>query len=198
MQDLPAGLISLVEEASSELNTQGELIMWIADVPNAPPSSSPVVMVAEARSQQTQNILGVCEMANGTIEIVPTLDAGSYMAQFKGKENFSYGATAKIIQSPKHGTLLLTDVTSPNIYAYSYTPEQLPSGTKDYFVVSVENGGVTVNIRYYIYINFLDPNEPADVNFCGEKQFWKISKDPNGNNILTAIGNLSTVAATAR
>jgi len=166
---LPTEYANLVEQASSEIDlTQGDAVMWIADVPNLPPSSTPVVMIAQDSQQRAKNILGVCKMANGKTDIFPTYDAGSYMAQFYGNDAFSYGASAKVIQAPKHGTLLLTDVTSPDTYVYSYDPDQLPSGTKDYFVVSVENKGVTVNIRYYIYIDILGPNEPADVNYCAK------------------------------
>jgi hypothetical protein len=163
--------------------------MWIADIPNTPPSSSPVVMVAEAGQLQPQNTLGVCETANGKMLISPRFNAQSYMYQFFGKDGFAYGATAKIIQPPKHGILAISEGTDPNNYFFDYTPDQLPSGTKDYFVVSVENKGVTVNIRYYIYIDYLQPNEPADVNYCGDKQFWKISQDANGNQVLTLIAS---------
>ncbi|HEY6095000.1 MAG TPA: hypothetical protein VIU93_08615 [Gallionellaceae bacterium] len=153
--------------------------MFTMDIPDVPVHATPIVLaqadVVRNSAQETKNILGVCEMAHGKTDVFPTYNAGSYMAQFKGKDNFSYGASVKVIQSPKQGTLLLTDVTSPDTYVYSYTPDKLPTGTKDYFVVSVENKGVTVNIRYYIYIDILGPNEPADVNYCGDKQFWKIS-----------------------
>lgn len=127
-----------------------------------------VVMVAQANNtQQTQNILGACKLANGKTEISPTLDAGRYMYYFYGQNVSFIGATAKIIQPPKHGTLSLTEGTDPNNYFYDYTPDQLPAGTKDYFVVAVENNGVTVNIRYYIYIDILGTDEPSGIYYCG-------------------------------
>jgi hypothetical protein len=118
--------------------------------------------------------------------------AQSYLDQFYSnstyKNIFAFGSTVKIIQQPKFGILQIPTEYGSDSYAYEYIPNKLSSGTKDSFIVSVYNQGITVIIHYYIYIDILEAGEPSDINYCGDKQFWKISSDldVNGNGVIVA------------
>jgi len=154
--------------------------MWIGDAPMLPPSSNPVVMIAEAsrgneKALQSEKILGICRTMKVAESIHPLSNAQSYMYQFHHMDLFSDGATAKIIQPPKDGVLELSPYSDPSHYVYVYTPNPNPSPTgdwrKDSFVMSVENKGVTVQIRYYMNIQSKDE---VLYELC-DKPFWKIS-----------------------
>ena len=86
--------------------------MLIADIPNTPPSTPAVVMVAEANSgqrvSQDGHVLGVCDVVNinegGQLNASPVTQANAYFRTHDAKIDFE-SAKISVIQQPKHGHL---------------------------------------------------------------------------------------------
>ncbi len=128
---------------------------------------------------QTKQVLGVCKTIQGLAEIYPTSDAAAYMYRFRHIDRFDAGAPSdKIIQQPKNGVLQLSPYTNPgNPYkVYQYVPNETSSNDwrDDSFVITIENNGVSVEVRYHIHIESVDE---VRYELC-DKQMWKISSTP--------------------
>jgi len=134
---------------------------------------------------QSRQVLGVCETIQGQAEIRPTYEAQAYMYRFRHIDGFGAGASAKIIQQPKAGVLSPTPDSDPKNYWYNYVPNENSSNDlrDDSFVISVENNGVSVEVRYYIHIESVDE---VRYELC-DKRLWKISTNffqfPAGENL---------------
>src|SRR6266705_6152553 len=85
----------LLDQVKLDMNlSQGEVLMFIADVPNIPPQDVPA-MIAQANQAQagdvkTMRTIGVCHPAPNedySLENVvsPIVEAGSYLGNFEGK-----------------------------------------------------------------------------------------------------------------
>ncbi len=165
--------------------------MFIADIPNAPPSTPVIVMVAQANtSQQTsaqrEHVLGVCDVVNvngtGQVRAYPTVNANSY---FRTHDATINPGTAKItiLQQPKHGSL---EPDSRGDWGDAkYIPNDGYLGS-DSFIIQVEGSGYTVKLKYFIAVTD-DWGVSANPNPICKGPIWKISLDANGNQILTAV-----------
>jgi hypothetical protein len=166
--------------------------MWIADAATMP-ETNPVVIVAEAKTQaqahqNAQYTIGVCitanNIGNAITNIHSTYDAGA-LQRLYGLNLSGSWSKVEVIQRPKNGTLQPSPYSSEQEGFYQYTPNSsLSDGLvigeeyEDYFVIKVQNDGITVNIRYYVKISIVPPNEAPREDQCPEHA-WKISIAPN-------------------
>ncbi len=150
---------------------QGEVLMFIADVPNIPPQDMPVVIAqasqAQAGNVQTMRTIGVCEPVPNedySLENVfsPKGSAAYYLRMYERQSVADTDpATVTILQQPKHGILrLLTEAdrgmlfsdtaapVNPADGAYVYLPNKGYVG-KDSATALVEIAGVKVKVVYF-------------------------------------------------
>jgi hypothetical protein len=191
---------SLVIEAMNSLGlNEGETTMLIADIPNAPPSTSPVVMVAQANtgiqtSAQSAHVMGICNLVNLTkspqADIFPLITANGYFITHDATVNPS---TAKItiLQQPKHGRVEPTNLDG-DWSATRYLPNVGYLGN-DSVIIQVEGKGYKVELHYFLAVTE-DAGQTYNPDSVCKGSWWIISKDTNGNSVLTALA--SPVAAT--
>jgi hypothetical protein len=195
---------SLLDDVKTAMNlSQGEVTMFIQDMPDIPPQNAPV-MIAQANQAQlaTNNIdrtVGVCHIVpNGPYHdrdsaenlIEPAVAAFEYFRLYEHR-TVSFQAKVTILQNPKHG--ILKDVGEG---VYSYQPNFGYLG-KDQATVSVEIGGFKVKVAYFFQaIDGVAIGNTTYKDLCGKKGYrWKISTtlDANGNSTLTAVDYLPTL-----
>src|SRR6266700_1675642 len=210
------GLLDQVKMDPNLNLNQGEVLMFIADVPNIPPQDVPV-MIAQANQAQagdvkTMRTIGVCHPAPNedySLENVvsPIVEAGSYLGNFEGK-NVQHIGTITILQQPKHGILrLLTEAdrgmlfcdtaapVNPADGAYVYLPNKGYVG-KNSATALVEIAGVKVKVVYFFQAWAGGLGNTRLEELCGKRGYhWKISStlDSNGNSMLTAVDYQSNV-----
>ena len=206
----------------ADLNlTQGEITMFIPDMPNVPPQDVPV-MIAQANQAQSGDTtkirtVGVCSPKpnhNYSAEngLAPLTSAGNYLESFEYRTPPA-SATTAILQQPKHGVLRLiteadrgmlfdssSDPLNPADPGYAYLPNSNYVGN-DTAIIQVDFGkGLKVNVKYYFQA--IDRSVLSDdwmEIYCSKKGlYWKISStlDANGNNTITAIEHLPPFAST--
>ncbi|MEQ1525190.1 MAG: hypothetical protein ABL911_00380 [Gallionella sp.] len=196
---------TLFDQVKTDLNlTQGEMTMFISDMPNVPPQNLPV-MIAQANQAQlgdmkTTRAIGVCFPApnnnySGANTFSPINSAGFYLRSYEHK-NVAHAtpATVTILQQPAHGILRLVTEADGNTFGegrfdpadpgYVYLPEDGYLG-KDKAVALVEIGGVKVKVVYYFQA--ISEAIPDYDTLCKKGYRWKISStlDANGNSTLT-------------
>ncbi|MDX1251082.1 MAG: hypothetical protein IDH49_02270 [Gammaproteobacteria bacterium] len=123
-----AALHTMLAQVQTELNLQeGEYEMWIPDMPDVPPQSPAVVMIAKADQAQSsgkkaKHILGVCKLVKqydageyeNSVDISPDINADTYFwfyATKKRDTNFGGDARVKVVEEPKHGILAPSEVS---------------------------------------------------------------------------------------
>lgn len=100
----------------ADLNlTEGEVTMFIPDMPNLPPQDAPV-MIAQANQAQSGNTtkvrtFGVCSPKPNKYYsldnvVIPITSAGKYLLGYESRTPPA-SATTTILQPPKHGVLRL-------------------------------------------------------------------------------------------
>src|SRR6266705_1328324 len=197
---------------------QGEVLMFIADVPNIPPQDMPVVIAqasqAQAGNVQTMRTIGVCEPVPNedySLENVfsPKGSAAYYLRMYERQSVADTDpATVTILQQPKHGILrLLTEAdrgmlfsdtaapVNPADGAYVYLPNKGYVG-KDSATALVEIAGVKVKVVYFFQAWAGGLGNTGLEELCGKRGYhWKISStlDSNGNSMLTAVDYQSNV-----
>jgi hypothetical protein len=211
----------LLDQVKTDLNlTQGDVLMFVADMPNVPPQELPV-MIAQASQAQTEDAntvrtLGVCfpvpnrnfSAENG---VIPKGDAAYYLRSYENKSVAgSAPGTIAILEQPKHGILRLVtqadvgtilpsggDSVDPAAGLYFYLPENGYVGD-DKAAFLVEIAGVKIKVIY-----FLQAIEGGTLGNTGVEEAcaktgteWKISTiiDANGNSTITAIHSYSPLA----
>ena len=216
---LIANAQGLLEQARMDLNlTQGEVLMFIPDMPNVPPQEVPVLIAqanqAQAGDVKTMRTLGVCEPvpnSNYSLENVfsPKGSAAFYLRTFEHQSVANTDpATVTILQQPKHGTLRLVtqadvgtilesggDPVNPADGLYFYLPENGYLG-KDSATFLVEIAGVKVKVVYFLQAIQGPLGNTGVEEYCGKRGYrWKISStlDTNGNSTLTAVTYQSNV-----
>jgi len=213
---------TLLDQVKADLNlTQGEVNMWIPDMPNVPPQNVPV-MIAQANQAQASDTtkirtIGVCHPApnnnysadNG---LIPITSAGYYLQAFE-QRNPPGSATATILQQPKHGVLRLVtqadvgtilpsggDPVDPAAALYFYLPEAGYVG-KDNATIQVDfGGGLKVNVKYYFQALSQGLGDDWVGDYCKKTgPYWKISStlNPDGTNTLTSVEYQSPVPSAA-
>ena len=192
----------LLAQAQEELNLkEGEYTMWVPDLPDMPPQSSAIVMIAQAKQppnvvNNTGRTLGVCELVSANqgertqLEISPGQDATQYLWRFDKNTEANFGdGKVTILQKPKHGRLTNdvwdaakgdfvpqpADARQFDLNQYQYLPEKDYDG-KDFAVMQVEKNGIKIKIHYFIHVS-------SEVNasyLCERKNGpWKISQSAN-------------------
>jgi hypothetical protein len=192
---------ALITEAAKTLGfNEGETTMLIADIPNTPPSTPAIVMVAQANTGQQiakdGHILGVCDVVN--VNGYPQADASPVTlanAYFMTHDATIDPGTAKItiLQQPKHG-YLKPDSNGDWRYAI-YKPNDGYLGN-DSFVMQVEGSGYTVKLKYFIAVTN-DFGVTENPNPICKGQIWKISQDANGTSTLTSVNYLPSISNNA-
>jgi hypothetical protein len=208
----PTGLIAdsqtLLDQFKADLNlTQGEVTMFIPDMPNVPPQDVPVLIAQSNISQQgatvTERKIGFCQpignmsgvAANLTNTISPKIDAQIYFDLYE-HQKVDGAATVTVLQNPKHGIFrLITEADRGSIFSsnsgpldpanpgYIYLPEQGYLGN-DSVTLLVDIGGKTVKEVHYFKVVGHPVNNDGDSEICKKGPFWKITStlDANGTS----------------
>jgi hypothetical protein len=160
---LVANAQALLDQVKADMNlSQGEVTMFIPDMPDVPPQNFPV-MIAQANQAQpsdvtTMRTLGVCFPAPNEIYslenvVDPKLEAQAYLRRYE-HQTVKVPATITVLQQPKHGILrLVTEADRGTLFSsssgpvdpsdpgYAYLPEKGYVG-KDRATVLVEIGNI--------------------------------------------------------
>jgi hypothetical protein len=218
---LIASAQSLFDQVKADMNlSQGEVIMFIPDMPNVPPQNVPV-MIAQANQAQpsdtkTTRTLGVCyPVPNDSYSLEnvlgPTKEAQAYLREYE-HQTVKDPATITVIQQPKHGILrLVTEADRgalfdssasalvPSAGLYAYLPEKGYLG-KDKAVMLVEIAGVKVKVVYFFQAIGGGLGSYGIQEYCGKTgPYWKISTilDPNGTSTITSVEYQSPITSAA-
>ena len=207
-------------QVKADLNlTQGEVTMWIPDMPNVPPQAAPVMIAqanqAQASDVKTMRTIGVCHPApnnnySGSNGVDPKGMAAQYLRNYEHRKIAnSEPGTITILQQPAHGILrLVTEADrgtlfgstasplKPDAGLYAYLPEEGYLG-KDKAIAIVEIGGVKVKVVFYFQA--ISEAIPDYDTLCKKGYSWKISStlDVNGNSTLTSVEYQSPATDTA-
>ena len=145
---------------------------------------------------KNEHVLGVCDIVNvngnGQVSASPMTLANAY---FRTHDATIDPGTAKvtIFQQPKYGSL---EPDSRGDWRYAkYIPNDGYLGD-DSFVMQVEGSGYTVKLKYFIAVTE-DKGMTLNPNPVCKGQIWKISKDTNGNSILTVVNFPSSTTSTS-
>ena len=202
---LIANVQTLLDQVKSDLNlTQGEVNMFIADMPNVPPQNLPVMIAQANQAQQgdvkTTRTLGVCFPAPNesySLENVidPRAEAQAYLRNYEHR-TVTGSVTTTVLQQPKHGILRLeteanhfgSGIFDPTNPGYAYLPENGYEG-KDRATVLVEIGDIKVKVEYFFQaISGVLGNTGSTDRCRNTGPYWKISStnDANGNSTITS------------
>jgi hypothetical protein len=219
---LIASTQSLLDQVKTDLElTQGEVTMFIPDMPNVPPQNVPV-LIAQANQAQAGDAtairtLGVCAPAPSTRYsldnvVEPIGQAEAYFRLFDPQQMPDGPATITILQQPKHGILrLITEADRGTLFSdtsgpidpadpgYAYLPENGYLG-KDKAVVLVEIGGIKVKVVYFFQAIKGGLGSYGEQTYCAKTgRYWKISTtlNPDGSNTLTSVEYQSPFASAA-
>jgi hypothetical protein len=161
--------------ALAEINSSQALL-----TPNAPPSTPPVVLGAQANtshqtSAQPEHVLGGCELVNlmgeGQAELSPMVYVNSY---YFNEEKINWGtATITIYQEPKHGKL--EPDSSGSWTGAKYLPNDGYLGN-DFFVILVEGSGYKVKLNYFLAVANDDTVAAYNLNPACKGTYWKITQ----------------------
>ena len=204
---------SLLDQFKADLNlTQGEVTMFIPDMPNVPPQNVPL-MIAQANQAQAGDstkirAIGVCAPVSNVKESagenirVPLTSARGYFQLYEHR-TLNGSATTIILQQPKHGVLRLVtqadvgtilpsggDPVDSAAALYIYLPDSNYSDD-DTATIQVDfGGGLKVNVKYYFQVMSHGLSDDWANDYCSEKGvYWKISSilDANGNSTITSV-----------
>ena len=209
---------SLLDQVKTDLNlTQGEVNMFIQDMPNVPPQNLPV-MIAQANQAQPSDVkttrtLGVCfpapnEMYSLENVIEPIGEAKAYLRMYE-HQTVTSPTTITVLQQPKHGILrLVTEADrgtlfssssgplKPDAGGYAYLPENGYEG-KDRATVLVEIGGIKIKIEYFFQaISGVLGNTGSTDRCRNTGPYWKISTtlNPDGNSTIPSVEYQSPIS----
>jgi hypothetical protein len=212
---LIANAQALLDQVKADLNlTQGEVTMFIPDMPNVPPQDVPV-MIAQANQAQPHDVtktrtLGVCYPASlsGEDTLSPIASAGTYLYLYEHQKSVTGSATVTVLQHPKHGILrLVTEADRGTLFdsssgpvnsansLYAYLPEQ--GYLKDSGTLLVDfGGGLKVKVVYFFQHHEGSLGNTGWEDLCSKTgKMWKISStlDANGNSTITSVEYQSPV-----
>ena len=211
----------LLDQVKADLNlTQGEVTMWIPDMPNVPPQNLPV-MIAQANQAQTggassTRVVGVCQPApsleyTGDNTLSPIGSAQDYLYSYEQK-SVTGAATVTILKQPQHGILrMLTEADRGTLFSsssgpidpadpgYAYLPEQ--NYGKDSATLLVDfGGGIKVKVVYFFQQNEGPLGNTGLEDLCAKTGiYWKISATlaPNGTSTITSVEYQTPAASVA-
>ncbi|GAB6142391.1 hypothetical protein JCM14076_31200 [Methylosoma difficile] len=166
-------------------------MVWFAEPPTEPHSSTATVLIAEVNTNQLmarnnaakKRVIGACEIVNGAGQSVNAVGqpyiprgeiffegtASTYMSYFENRivQFNSQDSKTTITQPPKHGR-----------YEQGYYYPDKGYYGRDEIVAEVSNGDLVVEVRYFIvileeYVSSSD--EPYNTYCLGDGGVWKIS-----------------------
>jgi len=199
---LRAAAQALFDEVQPHLGfDQGDITMFVMDLPDVPPQYAPVV-IAEAKQAQkgianTERTIGVCHLIDAQPEsrlsaynsMSPVLGVWDYLKKQERLtpeqltvEMFN-AAKVSVLQAPAHGEL--KDVGYQSFSYYLATPNYRGP---DHATLLVEIGAYKVNVLYFFNVlggvpggtDNYDPYE--DKKLCPNGAVWKISLNPDDPN----------------
>lgn len=212
-----------LDQVKADLNlTQGEVTMFVSDMPNVPPQNVPVMIAqanqAQAGDQQARDrALGICSPVpsnyyGGENTLSPLVSVKNYFTLYDPKTTFTGPATLTVLQQPQHGVLrLMTEADrgvffsdtsgpiDPNDPGYIYLPEKGYLGD-DKASFLIERGGIKVKVVYYFKaVNGPLGNTGAQEHCKDTGKRWKISStlDTNGASTITSVEYQSPAVSTA-
>ena len=170
--------------------------MFIADMPNTPPSTPAIVVVAQANATQQiaaqrENVLGVCDVVySGQADLIPGISASNYFKINGVSTNFlDFVSTAKVsvVKQPAHGSL------DPDSRGDWRGAKYLPSDDylgEDSFILEVQGNGYTVRLHYFMFVTNMVRGVTNPNPVCKGEQarsYWKISLNANVNSMFTVV-----------
>lgn len=201
---------SLLAEVQPQFGfDQGELSMFVMDVPpDVPPLYAPIVVAEAAQAKdpaRTDRSLGVCHLIDNRPEqrlsainsLGPVGEAWAYFKKREGniklEEADYYAAKMTLLQAPEYGELRLHESTQSGRYYPSNSNYVGP----DRATVLVEIGKYKVKVLYFFNIlpsvgGGTDGYNPHDdKQYCpqGKGRVWRISLNPDDPNAPNKPGS---------
>ncbi|MES2205595.1 MAG: tandem-95 repeat protein [Pseudomonadota bacterium] len=173
---------NLLNDIQFDLNAlEGEMIMFIPDLPSAYYSQSTPLMIAKAdqeksNDQKTNRSMGICHIANSldygmdNLEngIAPVAEVKEYFRLYENKE-IQGEARLKILLQPVNGYL-----KQDSSNGFLYNPESKYEG-KDKAIIQVEIGDYKVRIVYLFKVVYGSVNSEREGEICGKRGYrWRI------------------------
>jgi len=172
---------------------EGEVSMFVMDMPDLPPQYEQVMLVQASQSQQTkaqyERTIGLCALINnppnapkepwaGSDGLSPVVAVSNYFRAVENNLDFKYeGGRASVLEKPKHGVLQATDGEG-----YYYFPEAGYLGT-DRATFLVEIAGRKYKAVHYLRVMEIVPEDGRlDKRYCPNGRWWKISLNPDDPN----------------
>ncbi|MFA6445416.1 MAG: hypothetical protein WCV99_24015, partial [Sterolibacterium sp.] len=209
----------MLDQAQPYFNfSQGDLIMFVPDMPDVPPQFAPVMIAQASQAKQgsakIDRTVGVCQafsnpfgssiadaLTSAEYSLSPVGDVKNYF-RIVEKRTVKGSSSVTVLESPQHGKLedmgtlvwdadtgVKTDTGERN---YRYIPEPGYLG-QDSAILQVAIGGFKVKMVYSFKV-------ATAVDYKNEKElcpkpYWKISStlDANGNNTLIAVDYLPSL-----
>ena len=217
-EELFAAAQVLLDEIQPQLNfDQGDVNMFVMDIPPDVPTQYATVVIAQATQVQkskakTDRTVGICQaLSNPAMPGIPGATVSAYNTltpplavknYFRIVENRTVKgpSTVTVLEKPKHGELedMGTFVTRHGVRvdtgqrSYSYLPNSGYLG-KDRATLLVEIGGFKVKLVYFFQVEPVVDYKVEEI-VCPNSPYWKISVNPNdpGGPLLTNMSSLPT------
>jgi Matrixin len=179
---------------------EGEVTMFVMDMPDAPPQQAQVMFVQLAQSQQTKTkydrTIGVCRavenhdpdhpQALAMNGVSPIHALKNYFGQ-QEKKTIEGPSTVTVLEPPKHGILrdngtFVTDAdtgvrTDTGERRYRYLPNPGVVGIKDRAVLQVDIAGMKIKMVYTFHVVEAVGTATQKI-FCGPVSYKRISAAP--------------------
>jgi VCBS repeat-containing protein len=197
--NLQAAALALFNDIQPEFDfEEGEVTMFVMDMPDAPPQQAQVMLVQVAKQQQTKakfnRIIGVCQVVENHDPAHPQglamnglAPVGSLKNYFRMLEKKPIGGPSivTVLEMPKHGKLVDEGTVvirhgSPfdtGERGYTYLPNPGIVDIKDRAVLQVEIAGMKVKMVYTFHVVESVDDETHE-DFCGPLTYKRLSAAP--------------------
>jgi hypothetical protein len=182
---------------------QGDVSMFIVDIPDVPPQYAPVVLAQSSQVQAAKGefdrVIGVCQLVenpanlfmppgelSGTNAIGPTGAVESYFVSAEGKTLKEESAESTVLKGPAHGRLQsLSENGSVLLY---YVPNNGYLG-KDSVTFQVLMDGMKVKVAYSLHV--VENVQGSDDSVICPETYWRISGTVPDSGEIPAAGYLT-------
>ncbi len=198
-EELYAAAQALVAEMQPYFNLQqGEINMFVMDMPDVPPQYAPVIIAQAVQTQQqapegskkVDRTIGVCHLIEnpsnppGTaVNVINPLRAtNAYVDRVEHRE-IGLDGKVTVLQGPKHGTLEY--LGGEGYFVYRPTPDNFGSDRATFLV---EIDGRKIKVVYHFKVTSeagggTDGYDPyMQKKNCPKGDVWKISLNPDDPN----------------
>jgi len=195
-EDLRAAAQALLDQVQPHLSfEQGDVTMFVMDMPDVPPQYAPVVIAQASQAQKgdakTDRTIGVCHLIQNppipaltaVNSLSPLGEASVYLENHEHLKLDWKSWKVSLLQGPEHGTLEMGERGG----RYHPTPDYFGP---DRATLLVEIGGHKVKVIYFFNVlegvpGGTDEGDPHDdKEYCpqGKGRVWKISLNPDDPN----------------